>query len=631
MNFTLVQKSIRSILFSSVLTLGVFVSTGYASESFDSDNITLHSWVNLADFGGAANASDCWGYTSPSGREYALIGLFSELAVVEISDPYQPVIVGSIPHAGSIWADVKVYQDVVYVSNENGGGIDVIDLAHVDKGVVSLVQRMTVGCVSYSHNIAVDEESGFLYLAGANNGGRLVAYDLSDPRYPTLAGKMTSGDWVHDAQIVTYTDGPYAGKQICFGFAPGNGVYIIDVTNKANMSLISTATYQFESHCHQGWLSEDRQYLYVNDEADNRAETLVFDVSNLSNPVELNRFGWGADTIDHNLYVKGNLLFEANFTSGLRVLDLGADPVNPPLIAYFDTWPEGDQVTFNSIWSCFPYFDSGIVIGSDFERGLFIWSVGDSDPCEAPVKACATDVDGDGTVRVSDILKVVDNWGTCGDGTFRPVGDVDGSCCVNVQDLLELINDWGEACVVTGACCLDDYTNCSELSETACANMGGSYYGDNRLCENTICPRAGDEANIAIVAHTGENLFSTEMSTPSNPQPDDNMCWDSYLEWNNSPDVWFIWTADFSGNAHFTTCDVPHIRSTEEPEGFDSSIVLYAGSSNNQVACNGDGPDDSSCQDYYSSIDYSVQIGESYYIRIGGFDGETGAGTLTIE
>lgn len=88
MNFTLVQKSIRSILFSSVLTFGVFVSTGYASESFDSDNITLHSWVNLTDFGGAANASDCWGYTSPSGREYALIGLFSELAVVEITDPY---------------------------------------------------------------------------------------------------------------------------------------------------------------------------------------------------------------------------------------------------------------------------------------------------------------------------------------------------------------------------------------------------------------------------------------------------------------------------------------------------------------------------------------------------------------
>ena len=143
-------------------------------------------------------------------------------------------------HSGSLWADIKVYQDVAYVSNESSGGIDIIDLANVDSGVVSLVQRLTTGGISSAHNIAVDETSGFLYIvAGNTNGGRLIAFDLTDPRYPTFAGSQSNSPSFHDAQIITYTSGPYAGRQICFGFAGGSGLYIVDVTNKSNMFTVS--------------------------------------------------------------------------------------------------------------------------------------------------------------------------------------------------------------------------------------------------------------------------------------------------------------------------------------------------------------------------------------------------------
>ena len=96
-------------------------------------------------------------------------------------------------------------------------------------------------------------------------------------------------------------------------------------------------------------------------------------------------------------------------------------------------------------------------------------------------------MDGDGTVAVGDLLAVIGNWSVCGDGTFRPTGDVNGDCCVNVSDVLEIVNQWGTECVITGACCLSDFS-CSELSENACAKVGGIYFGDESLCADTNCP-----------------------------------------------------------------------------------------------------------------------------------------------
>ena len=589
---------------------------------FESENVILLSWLNLNDFGNPSNASDCWGYTSPSGREYALLGLYNKMSVVEITDPSNPVIIGSVSHSGSLWADVKVYQDVAYVSNENGGGIDVIDLANVDNGEVTLVQRLTTNGLGNAHNVAVDETSGFLYIiAGDINGGRLVAFDLSNPRYPALAGQQSGGPSFHDAQIVTYTTGPYAGKQICFGAAGGSGVHIIDVTNKSNMTTIATASYNSLSYCHQCWLSEDKQYLYVNDELDYVAETRIFNVSDIYNPTYINSFGWGANSIDHNLYVYGDILYEANYTSGLRVFDIGTNPTNPTMIGFFDTYPENNGESFNGLWSCFPMFNSGTVIGSDIERGLFVWEIGIPDPCDDPLGSCANDIDGNGTVGVGDILAVIGNWGVCGDGTFRPIGDVDGNCCVNVSDILQLIKVWGTECVITGSCCLSDFS-CTEISSNECSEADGTYYGDDSLCSSINCPGAGDECAIALIAQLGFNSYETDTATPSSPEPDESQCEGTYLDWSNTQDIWFEWVAEYSGQANFSTCNT---------SSFDTSMVLYADSCDNQVACNGDGGGGGDCQPYHSEIDYQVQEGNTYFIRIGGWQGATGSGTLTIE
>lgn len=191
--------------------------------------------------------------------------------------------------------------------------------------------------------------------------------------------------YVHDAQIVSYTEGKFAGREIAFcasGFGNGSGdtgLRIVDVTDKNNMHTISTGFWENDQYSHQCWLTEDKQYLYVNDELDEEAygyttRTRVFDVSDVENPVFVGNFSSGVDAIDHNLYVRDGLVFEANYRSGLRVFD-ASNPAEPTQIAYFDSYPSNDKAQFNGAWSVYPFFPSGTVIVSDIERGLFVLKV----------------------------------------------------------------------------------------------------------------------------------------------------------------------------------------------------------------------------------------------------------------
>ena len=53
------------------------------------------------------------------------------------------------------------------------------------------------------------------------------------------------------------------------------------------------------------------------------------------------------------------------------------------------------------------------------------------------VPLCPADIDQNGTVNVSDLLTVINTWGSSG------AGDVTGNGFVNVEDLLAVINAWG--------------------------------------------------------------------------------------------------------------------------------------------------------------------------------------------
>jgi len=422
--------------------VSAFGDTG-ARGGFDAENITLRAWLDLPAFpGGSRSGNNCWGYVSPSGREYAIMGLERGFGFVEVTDPDNPVIVGVITGPTSLWHDVRCVGHYAYGVSEAGSGIQVIDMSQIDNGTVTLVKNKTQLGHSSTHTIAVNPDSGYLYLAGTNiNNGGLTAVSTTDPDDPTIVGAWNQM-YVHEAQIVTYTEGPYAGREIAFcysGFDGGwsqTGLRIVDVTDKSNMFTISTVSWAGASYSHQGWLSEDRKYLYIDDELDeyyghhSTTTTHVFNVEDLTDPVFQGTFTSGRPSIDHNQYTHKGRIYQANYRSGLRVFEY-SDPMAPTQIAYFDSYPENDGIGFDGAWSTYPYFPSGTVLISDINRGLFIVSL----------DVCAADFNGDETVNTQDVLAFLNAW-TAGDSS----ADVNGDGTINTQDVLAFLNLWTAGC-----------------------------------------------------------------------------------------------------------------------------------------------------------------------------------------
>ena len=236
------------------------------------------------------------------------------------------------------------------------------------------------------HNIAINEDTGFAYIVGAGGGagcsGGLHMVDIQDPENPTFAGCFSADGYTHDVQCVVYhgPDADYTDSEICFA-SNEDTVTIVDVTDKDNPVMISQAVYPNDAYTHQGWLTEDQHYFIANDELDENTfgfntRTLVFDVEDLDEPEFTRQYLHPTASTDHNVYVKGRFAYQSNYTSGLRVVDLdrligSGGPVLE--IASFDTYPPNDHVGFEGgSWSNFPFFDSGIVIVSDQDNGLFV-------------------------------------------------------------------------------------------------------------------------------------------------------------------------------------------------------------------------------------------------------------------
>jgi len=379
---------------------------GTPSIAFQSSGVTLRSWLPLDEFDpSATDGTDCWGYTSPSGREYAFIGVDTGTGVAEITNPGNTQVITHLPGAHSDWRDIKTYQDYAYIVSEGGGGIQVYDLSAIDSGVLTDMGAVLTGPgTSASHNVAINEESGRLYRAGGGSfpiqGLRI--YDLVNPANPVYLGSW-SGRYCHDVQVTTWTEAPYAGVEVAFCYAnntPGSGapgIEIVDVSDPSNVTTIGSIDLSQApifshpaSYGHQGWLSPDRQYVYFNDEVDEGSQhfattTRIVDVQDLANPTQVAIFQNVTDARDHNLYTRDDRIYQANYRSGFRVLD-ASDPLALSEIAYFDTYPDDDLARYNGLWSVYPYFPSRTVIGCDIEKGLFVWTV-DADVTPVPALA----------------------------------------------------------------------------------------------------------------------------------------------------------------------------------------------------------------------------------------------------
>jgi choice-of-anchor B domain-containing protein len=377
--------------------------------------MTLRSRLDLtqlaapgADTGNVALAS-AWGWTDPqTNKEYALVARRSDLAIVDISDPDVPVLVGNVQRTAgtnpTTWRDVRVIGDWAYIGVDAANhGIQAFDLRRV-RGVSAptlFTADATYMGVSNSHSLGVnlDTSTPFLFAAGANTindipeapdtVGGLQILNVSNPLAISTAASWQSDNYIHETVIFSYNgpDTEHVGKQLAFNSnatASTNSFSILDATNMASLVRISQATYPQTGYNHQGYLTEDHRFLLMNDELDEtnlgltQTRTHVFDVTDLDNPVYKGFAEWGNGSIDHNFYIAGDFIYQANYTRGIRIHKIGdLDSADPEDwidfdIAWLDTYPANDGQSFNGAWQVYPYFASGNIIVSDINGGLFI-------------------------------------------------------------------------------------------------------------------------------------------------------------------------------------------------------------------------------------------------------------------
>jgi choice-of-anchor B domain-containing protein len=375
-------------------------------ETFSSHRVSLLSQVPLSSMGGVSGTrgSSLFGWVDPlTRREYAIMGRSNGTAFIDITNPVAPVYVAELPKApgssDTLWREPKVYRNHAYIgvdgTNHPIQVVDLLQLRAYSGTTLNLASTTYSGTGSVSinrvHTLAVNPDSGFLYAAGTNrHGGGLHIVDVRNPSAPVYAGGWAGDGYTHETQVVVY-QGPdieHRGKEIAFSsngkFDATDTVSIIDLSNKAAPVRLSAAGYPNVGYIHQGWLTEDQRYFFQNDEFDEtdgvtggRTRTHLWDVSDLDSPVYRGFFDHETTSVDHNLYVKGKYLYQTNYTTGLRIFEMGDLSSSDSStwlkeVAWFDAFPENDAPTYNGAWNNYPYFPSGNIVISDLDRGLFV-------------------------------------------------------------------------------------------------------------------------------------------------------------------------------------------------------------------------------------------------------------------
>ena len=314
--------------------------------------------------------NDIWGWTSPDGVEYAVIGVGTGTLMYSLQDPAAPELVVTVPGEWSVWRDMKSFGNYIYVVADQGtDGLLIIDMGQAPRSFrwKFLKPDITINAVTAPlrrcHNLYID--NGFAYLAGCRlNRGGVVIFDLNaDPWNPTFAGTGPAS-YAHD--VFVQNDKMYTSDIFAGGFS------IIDISSKDRSEIL--AFHQTSGRfTHNTWASDDSKYLFTTDE---RSEAFIdaYDISNLNDIAFLDSYRPAATiefpVIPHNVHYHQGYLVISYYTDGVKIVD-AHQPDRLIETGSYDTFFSQNE-GFNGCWGVFPYFPSGLLIASDITNGLFV-------------------------------------------------------------------------------------------------------------------------------------------------------------------------------------------------------------------------------------------------------------------
>lgn len=135
--------------------------------------------------------------------------------------------------------------------------------------------------------------------------------------------------------------------------------------------------------------------------------------------------------------------------------------------------------------------------------------------------------------------------------------------------------------------------------------------------ENDFC------VDATAITETQGQAFDNSNANTDGPDHPNNPCF-GFGDITVMTDIWYTYTADFTGSIEWSTCNNAI---------FDTRMAVYNPGSAcppldaDLLACNDDG---GGCAGFTSQLIFDVVMGETYLLRLGGFNGETGTGTMSL-
>ena len=363
---------------NQLLIVFFFFSLGN-SYSQDFKNVTfLDRWFEdtLVTNSSKVRYSGCWGFEF-EGKEYAAIGSTEGTHFFHINKDNQLIpagfVEGRFNSSSVIHREIKTFGKYAYaVCDEGNSSLQIIDLSFLPDSVVKVadLQDERFGKI---HNLFIDTTNALLYAClvtpfpGGNPTGLVPmrVYSLNNPLDPQLLWQGPSDiPEVHDCYVRDNKAILNCGM---------DGLRAYDFTIPSNPVYLSNLTfYQDQGYNHQGWLSPDGKTYVFADET-NGKKIKKCELNSDHSLVVKASFGTAIEdgSVPHNIMCTDEFAFVAYYNEGLRIFDLRY--AVPMEIAHYDTYPDESDFKMNGAWGVYSLFNSGRVIISDRQYGLFLF------------------------------------------------------------------------------------------------------------------------------------------------------------------------------------------------------------------------------------------------------------------
>jgi hypothetical protein len=361
--------------------------------------------------------SDFWPWEGPDGRDYAITGTWNAdgwAYIWDITDPANLVKTDSVQVDARTVNDVKVSPTGRYAvmtregASDRINGLVILDLADPAHPVIAAEhsENLTGGV----HNTWPEED----YLYALSGGEKYVIIDVSDIYNPVNVGEYNHpNSRIHDVMV---------HNGIAFSAEWNNGIVVVDVGNGewggspenpvfiTNYATPGGRTHTVIPYEHR---STGRFLVFASDEVMDRpgmalpgnfdrdrfdpatgrggrpmqtsGYTHIVDFTDIENPKKIAKYHV-PEFGTHNMWIEDDILYQAYFESGVRVVDVSGDLkgnlyTQGREIAVFKPFdPGGFFPNAPFTWSAMTY--KGRVLFSDGNSGL--WSAR-LQPLEPPV------------------------------------------------------------------------------------------------------------------------------------------------------------------------------------------------------------------------------------------------------